>query len=186
MIVRNSTILALAGMVFLIAGCAETPRQTEVLPIPPPPPTPPPGAIISSPAVVEQPNPAFPAPNTAITNPVPGANVAVAVPGNQPGIEVITNFQANAQAQQPVIVGTPGGAYTPAPAPGQPGPQVEVVPERPGPDYVWADGYWAWGGTAWVWMPGRWVLRPGANVIIVPGGDWHYRHRYYDRWHRWP
>ena len=49
-------------------------------------------------------------------------------------------------------------APTPAPAP-----QIEVIPVSPGPDYIWAPGYWSWGGHAWIWIGGGWhhPVRPG-------------------------
>ena len=37
---------------------------------------------------------------------------------------------------------------------------------RPGPDYVWVDGFWHSGGGRWDWVPGRWD-RPA-----VPDGYW--------------
>ena len=46
--------------------------------------------------------------------------------------------------------------------------QVEVVGNPPGPDYVWAPGYWEWDGR-WVWVSGRWVLTPRPHAVWVPG-----------------
>src|SRR2546426_1096897 len=38
--------------------------------------------------------------------------------------------------------------------------RVEVVPVRPGPEFVWIDGYWGWSGPACAWVPGRWERPP--------------------------
>ena len=52
-----------------------------------------------------------------------------------------------------------------------PPPQVEVVPVSPGPDYLWAPGYWSWNGGVWIWIGGRWnyPAQPGHLWI---GGYW--------------
>lgn len=34
---------------------------------------------------------------------------------------------------------------------------------RPGPDYVWIDGYWAWHGRRYEWVPGRWDRPPHGH-----------------------
>ena len=71
-------------------------------------------------------------------------------------------------------------------APGMPPPrQREVVPRSPGPQFVWAQGYWAWDGRGWVWVPGTvwapaWVswrygggyvgwapLPPAGSAIVI-------------------
>ncbi|HEV2291745.1 MAG TPA: YXWGXW repeat-containing protein [Gemmatimonadales bacterium] len=59
-----------------------------------------------------------------------------------------------------------------APPPGEvvvvrrpPPDRVEVVTDRPGPDYIWIRGYWAWGGNDYTWIGGRWD-RP-----VRPTGD---------------
>ena len=79
----------------------------------------------------------------------------------------------NGQSQAMVATNAPG---QPAPSVAleapltPPAPQVEVVPVAPGPEYVWAPGYWAWNG-GWVWIGGRWVVRPYPGAIWV-GGHW--------------
>jgi hypothetical protein len=109
-----------------------------------------------------------------LTN-VPGSGTA-----SSGSCEVTSNFQANPQLQQPTIASQTSqmpGAQPPITypaAPTQSVPQYEVVPEQPGPDYVWIDGSWNWQGTAWVWVPGKWVWRGEPNIIIVP--RYHYYH----------
>ncbi|HLG97305.1 MAG TPA: YXWGXW repeat-containing protein [Bryobacteraceae bacterium] len=43
---------------------------------------------------------------------------------------------------------------------------VRVVPSRPGPDYVWIDGYWYVVNGRYVWHAGYWTLPP------YPGARW--------------
>ncbi|MGH8131926.1 MAG: YXWGXW repeat-containing protein, partial [Steroidobacteraceae bacterium] len=45
---------------------------------------------------------------------------------------------------------------------------VYVLPEIPGPGYVWTPGYWAWGGDEYYWVPGTWVLAP-VGLLWTPG-----------------
>jgi len=52
---------------------------------------------------------------------------------------------------------------------GPPAPVVEVRAVRPGPRYVWVDGYHRWNGRAYVWVPGRWAVPPRAHAAWVPG-----------------
>ncbi|MHB8519243.1 MAG: hypothetical protein ACYDH9_00665 [Limisphaerales bacterium] len=87
---------------------------------------------------------------------------------------------------QPAVAPAPASSGAPAIQPaappgsvivtqaGPPPARVEIVPLVPGPDYVWAPGYWGWQG-GWVWMSGSWVIRPRPGVIWV-GGHWA-RHR---------
>src|SRR5215831_7579920 len=44
---------------------------------------------------------------------------------------------------------------------------VRVMPPRPGPDYIWVDGYWYPVGNHWKWHKGYWTLAPygGAQWI---------------------
>ena len=37
---------------------------------------------------------------------------------------------------------------------------------RPGPDFIWVDGYWDWrgGGAGYEWVPGAWVRPPRAHA----------------------
>src|SRR5579859_8007370 len=50
-----------------------------------------------------------------------------------------------------------------------PAPEV-AIPACPGPDYIWAPGYWSVDGYSRVWIPGSWQYRYG-----------HYYGRGYDR-----
>ena len=43
----------------------------------------------------------------------------------------------------------------------------EVIPPRPGDDYVWVAGYWGWQGDQWVWFPGRWDRPAQVGVTWV-------------------
>lgn len=43
---------------------------------------------------------------------------------------------------------------------------VRVLPARPGPDFVWVEGYWYPVGNRYRWHDGYWT-RP-----IYPGGHW--------------
>jgi hypothetical protein len=68
----------------------------------------------------------------------------------------------------------PAGTAVTASIPPPTAPQVEVGPQPPGPDYVWAAGYWNWNGAAWIWAPGGWVLPPFRGAVWL-GGRWGYR-----------
>jgi len=46
---------------------------------------------------------------------------------------------------------------------------VYVQPPVPGPDYLWAPGYWAWGPDGYYWVPGTWVLSPTPGFLWTPG-----------------
>jgi WXXGXW repeat (2 copies) len=46
---------------------------------------------------------------------------------------------------------------------------VYVQPPVPGPDYLWAPGYWAWGPDGYYWVPGTWVLAPTPGFLWTPG-----------------
>ena len=58
--------------------------------------------------------------------------------------------------------------------------RVETVVVRPGPEYVWARGYWDWDGDSWAWVRGRWAVGPTATASWVPAryqrlsGGWEY------------
>jgi len=50
-----------------------------------------------------------------------------------------------------------------------PPPRREVPYARPGPDYVWINGYWAWRGGRHVWIAGYYARPPrGHRVWIEP------------------
>jgi hypothetical protein len=58
------------------------------------------------------------------------------------------------------IVGDPQNVVAPAPPPSgyADAPQYAA----PGPNYVWAPGYWWWSGNEYVWVAGDWLpARPG-------------------------
>jgi len=46
-----------------------------------------------------------------------------------------------------------------------PPPRHEIVVEanRPGPDYVWVDGFWDGTPGHYVWQAGHWIVRPAAE-----------------------
>jgi len=55
---------------------------------------------------------------------------------------------------------------------------VRVVPRRPGPQYVWVDGYWYPERGRYVWYDGYWTLPPYRSAYWVqPRWD---RGRYYE------
>jgi hypothetical protein len=45
---------------------------------------------------------------------------------------------------------------------------VYVQPFAPGPDFIWAPGYWAYDGD-YYWVPGTWVRAPGVGLLWTPG-----------------
>ena len=55
---------------------------------------------------------------------------------------------------------------------------VRVLPARPGPDYVWVDGYWYPVDGRYVWHRGYWTEPPYGGAIWV-GPRWE-GGRYYD------
>lgn len=149
-------------------------------PIPPPPPTPPPGVVYVPQMVYTNGGAMVAAPAPQAAAPAPATPVVS--PSGQP-LEVSSNFVSSApapgQTVPPGSPGAPGGAVAAAPQT-----QYEVVPPRPGPDYIWRDGYWRW-ENAWVWVPGQWVFE-GPEVIIVPGGYYHHGYGWrYGRRYRW-
>ncbi len=79
-----------------------------------------------------------------------------------------------------------------------PAPRAYRVPARPGPDYVWVEGYWYPQGKRWAWHDGYWTRPPYAGAYWVepywqggryfegywstPRGDFRHDHRW-DRDH---
>jgi hypothetical protein len=56
-------------------------------------------------------------------------------------------------------------------APGAPPPpEVEVIPVRPNPAFVWVPGWWAWNG-GWIWLHGYWGRPPVRGAVWI-GGQW--------------
>jgi hypothetical protein len=51
------------------------------------------------------------------------------------------------------------------------------VPNRPGPDYEWVEGYWAPQGNKYVWHDGRWVRPPRRGAYWVE--PYYYGGQYY-------
>jgi WXXGXW repeat (2 copies) len=45
---------------------------------------------------------------------------------------------------------------------------VHVLPARPGPEFVWVDGYWYPVGKHYIWHEGYWTLPPYAGAGWVP------------------
>ena len=75
-------------------------------------------------------------------------------------------------------------AYEPAtyaPDPPPPLPDYDQ-PEAPGPDYIWAPGYWNYANTGYYWVPGAWVMAPYTGALWTPGYWGYYNDRY--AWHR--
>src|SRR6185295_13739511 len=82
-----------------------------------------------------------------------------------------TALRAKEQPSSPPapIPVTPQAAVT-QPGPPPP-PQVEVLPVAPGPDYLWAPGYWSWYGGAWIWVGGGYYPRGGYYHYPRPGSS---------------
>ena len=55
---------------------------------------------------------------------------------------------------------------------------VYVQPPLPGPNYIWAPGYWAYGEDDYYWVPGTWVLAPSPGLLWTPG-YWGWREGFY-------
>ncbi len=64
---------------------------------------------------------------------------------------------------------------------GPPALPVYEQPICPGPDYVWAPGYWAYGDDDYFWVPGTWVLAPEPGLLWTPG-YWGWNEGFYI-WH---
>jgi hypothetical protein len=62
---------------------------------------------------------------------------------------------ANAQVSFGIRIGPP------------PAPRVYVHPVRPGPDYVWVDGYWYPVNGRYKWHEGYWTRAPYEGAIWV-------------------
>ena len=49
---------------------------------------------------------------------------------------------------------------------------VRVLPARPGPDFIWVDGYWYPAGNHYKWHDGYWTRAPYAGARwVVPHHD---------------
>jgi hypothetical protein len=50
-----------------------------------------------------------------------------------------------------------------------PAPRPEIVPPRPGWEYLWRPGHFGWTRTGYVWINGRWIRKPPRAIALVPG-----------------
>jgi hypothetical protein len=117
-----------------------------------------------------------------------------------PNGEQYVNFPSEEQLREMYGNGTSasvGSQPPPIPAAEEP-PSIVVVPQappavvverrpfRPGPAYMWVDGYWVWNGAGYVWRPGYWTVPPQPYVVWAPPVyarfefGYHYRPGY---WH---
>jgi hypothetical protein len=49
---------------------------------------------------------------------------------------------------------------------------VTVVPARPGPEFLWIDGYWVPSGKTYAWHDGYWTHAPAPGAVwVVPRYD---------------
>ncbi|HWA85652.1 MAG TPA: YXWGXW repeat-containing protein [Opitutus sp.] len=77
------------------------------------------------------------------------------------------------EVRQAVVVAPPPPAVVTAPAgeviirTAPPPLRRERHGHRPGPNYVWVDGYWAWQGGHHVWIGGRWAVPPHRHAVWV-------------------
>src|ERR1700674_5005512 len=75
-----------------------------------------------------------------------------------------------------------------------PPPRAYRVPLRPGPDYVWVEGYWYPEGSRYRWHDGYWTRPPYDGAYWVDpyhvggqyfSGRWEGSRGYIDHDHRW-
>ena len=64
---------------------------------------------------------------------------------------------------------------------------VHILPRRPGPDFIWIEGYWQPVGNRYRWRDGYWVHPPFAGGFWVsPRYDGrNYYNGYWERGNRW-
>jgi hypothetical protein len=55
---------------------------------------------------------------------------------------------------------------------------VRVLPPRPGPDFIWVDGYWFAAGNRYRWHDGYWTRPPYAGARWI--GPHHDGERFFD------
>jgi len=55
---------------------------------------------------------------------------------------------------------------------------VRVLPPRPGPDFIWVDGYWFAAGNRYRWHDGFWTRPPYAGARWI--GPHHDGERFFD------
>lgn len=58
---------------------------------------------------------------------------------------------------------------------------VYVQPIAPGPNFIWAPGYWAYDEDGYYWVPGTWVRAPQVGLLWTPG-YWGWQDGFYI-WH---
>jgi hypothetical protein len=58
---------------------------------------------------------------------------------------------------------------------------VYVQPIAPGPNFIWAPGYWAYDEEGYYWVPGTWVRAPQVGLLWTPG-YWGWQDGFYV-WH---
>jgi hypothetical protein len=62
----------------------------------------------------------------------------------------------------------------------------EIRPAKPGPLYVWVDGYWKWTGSGYSWIKGHWSKAPQGKMWVQ--GRWEKRGSHWvwvgGRWRR--
>jgi len=75
-----------------------------------------------------------------------------------------------------------------------PPPRVYRVPVRPGPEFVWVEGYWYPINGRWSWHDGYWTRPPFAESYWIEPywvggryyeGYWYTPRGHYDHDHRW-
>ena len=95
------------------------------------------------------------------------------VPPEPDNLDVPTPWQEGDPAPEEMAVPAqePEQTSTEAP-PSQP--MDDERPAQPGPDYVWATGYWWWTGGQYVWVPGYWAVPPEPEYVYI-SGYWTYR-----------
>jgi WXXGXW repeat (2 copies) len=81
---------------------------------------------------------------------------------------------ANAQVSVGVVIGHPPAPVVIQEAP--PPPRAYVVASRPGPEFVWVEGYWFPQGRHYRWHDGYWARPPYAGAYWVE--PYYYRGSY--------
>lgn len=89
---------------------------------------------------------------------------------------LILGFSAGLFATRPAMAGVFLSIdVAPPPLP------VYVQPITPGPDFMWAPGYWAYDDGGYYWVPGTWIRAPRVGLLWTPG-YWGWSEGYYV-WH---
>jgi len=85
-----------------------------------------------------------------------------------------TGSAASAQVSVGVVIGRPPAPVVIEEPP--PEPRVYAVAARPGPEFVWVEGYWAPQGRHYRWHDGYWTRPPYAGAYWVE--PYYYRGSY--------